>query len=147
MKKIYVVASTGGHWIQLHRATLNIDYAQLIFSTPYPMPAELNSNQVHIQIQDFNRDNAYKAFKTCWQILKIMLKYKPDVVITTGAAPGLIALLLAKVLGKKGYWIDSIANSEKLSLSGKLSLKIATQTFTQWEHLATANIQYIGKVI
>jgi hypothetical protein len=44
-------------------------------------------------------------------------------------------------------WIDSIANVEQLSLSGKLAARVAGRTYTQWPHLATGAILYNGNVL
>ncbi|HVH03936.1 MAG TPA: hypothetical protein VM891_13525 [Amaricoccus sp.] len=58
-------------------------------------------------------------------------------VVTTGAAPGLVALALAKRLcGSRTVWIDSIANVEELSTSGTHARRVADVWLTQWEHLA-----------
>ena len=58
-------------------------------------------------------------------------------VVTTGAAPGLVALALAKLFaGSRTVWIDSIANTERLSLSGRLARPVADAWLTQWPHLA-----------
>ena len=58
-------------------------------------------------------------------------------VVTTGAAPGLMALVMGKLLaGSRTVWIDSIANTRRLSLSGRLAWPVADAWLTQWEHLA-----------
>ena len=67
------------------------------------------------------------------QLVNIILRERPDVVITTGAAPALFALTLAKLLlGAKTIWIDSVANVEKLSMSGTLAGAVADVWLTQW---------------
>ena len=71
---------------------------------------------------------------------------KPDAIITTGAAPGLVFLLAGKLLGRKTIWIDSIANVEHLSASGRMASKFVSRTYTQWKDLATGKIQYAGNV-
>ena len=68
-----------------------------------------------------------------------VLKRRPHVIITTGAAPGIIALAAGKLLGSRAVWIDSIANAEKLSGSGKLAGKFADAWLTQWPELASNN--------
>jgi exopolysaccharide biosynthesis glucuronosyltransferase PssD len=60
---------------------------------------------------------------------------RPDVVISTGAAPGYIAIRLGKLLGAKTVWLDSIANVEHLSMSGALVGRYADLWLTQWPHL------------
>jgi hypothetical protein len=51
------------------------------------------------------------------------------------------------MLGKKAIWIDSVANVEKLSMSGKLAGHIATLWLTQWEHLAKPKGPHYGGAI
>ncbi len=81
------------------------------------------------------------------QLVKINTMFKPDFVITTGAAPGLIACMFFKLLRKRVVWIDSIANSESVSLSGKVASYLCTYTLTQWPELESSKIIYVGRVI
>jgi hypothetical protein len=66
----------------------------------------------------------------------VFFRERPDVVISTGAAPGYIAIRLGRLLGARTMWIDSIANVEEMSLSGSKALRCAGLCLTQWEHLA-----------
>ena len=70
------------------------------------------------------------------QILWILLRTRPHIVVSTGAAPGYFAVRLGKLLGARTIWIDSIANVEKLSLSGQRIGRHADLWLTQWPHLA-----------
>lgn len=57
-------------------------------------------------------------------------------------------LLAGKLTGKRTIWIDSVANVEKLSLSGKLAGHIATLWLTQWQHLSRPDgPHYAGAVL
>ena len=65
------------------------------------------------------------------------MKERPDAVVTTGSAPGMICLALAKVLTRaRTMWIDSIANCERLSSSGKRARFFADVWLTQWPELS-----------
>ena len=83
------------------------------------------------------------------QLLFIVLKFRPSTIVTTGAAPGVFAVRLGKLLGARTVWIDSIANSEELSLSGRLVRRHVDLCLTQWPHLADADpdVQCFGSVI
>lgn len=82
------------------------------------------------------------------QVALKVLRFRPDVVVTTGAAPGFAALLFGKMIGAKTIWIDSIANSEEMSSSGKHAGRIADLWLTQWEHLVTPQgPQFMGSVL
>lgn len=73
------------------------------------------------------------------QVAWVMLRERPDVVITSGAAPGLVALVLGKCVGARTVWLDSIANVETLSMSGQRALRFADLHLTQWPHLQTGD--------
>jgi UDP-N-acetylglucosamine:LPS N-acetylglucosamine transferase len=70
------------------------------------------------------------------QMLSIILRERPDVVISTGAAPGYFALRFGKMMGARTIWLDSIANVDRLSRSGRQVRNYADVWLTQWPHLA-----------
>jgi UDP-N-acetylglucosamine:LPS N-acetylglucosamine transferase len=70
-------------------------------------------------------------------LFKIIRYERPNFIISTGAAPGVIALAVGKLFGARTIWLDSIANTEKLSLSGKIAGKFVDLWLTQWEHLSS----------
>ena len=146
--KLLAIASVGGHWIQLLRITktLSDEFDVSYISTHHKCESML-SGQIYYTITDFSRWDFYKLFPVFFQTINIIKKENPAVVITTGAAPGLITLMVAKLLKKRTIWIDSIANVEKLSLSGKIASKFATKAYTQWSELATEKIIYAGNVL
>ena len=72
------------------------------------------------------------------QVAFIICCTRPDVIVSTGAAPGYLALKVGKLLRAKTIWIDSIANVDELSLSGKMAGHCADLWLTQWPHLASA---------
>lgn len=99
-------------------------------------------------IPDANRWSKMKLFHTAIRILLLMLKIRPAIIISTGAAPGFFALFWGKKLGAKTIWIDSIANASELSMSGKLAGKHADLWLTQWKDLAEpGGPEYHGSII
>jgi hypothetical protein len=73
------------------------------------------------------------------QLVRILAIERPRVVITTGSAPGMITLALAKLLLRaRTMWIDSIANCEEMSASGKRARRFADVWLTQWPQLRGA---------
>ncbi len=80
----------------------------------------------------------------CW----LVLRERPDVIVTTGAAQGYFAIRMGKLLGARTLWLDSVANAEELSLSGKRIGKHADLWLTQWPHLARPDgPQFEGSVL
>lgn len=144
-----LVASAGGHWIELDRLRDAFVGADCQFvSTCAGMTPPLGTRDV-LEIGDVARDSAIGALPTIRRLVQIMRAFSPDLVVSTGAAPGALALLVAKVFGARTIWIDSIANSDTLSLSGQLVRPVADVRITQWAHLAERNrsLRYLGQVL
>ncbi|WP_394172401.1 hypothetical protein [Thalassotalea litorea] len=144
MKKILAVASDGGHWIQLNRLAPIFNKNNTTFVSTFPK----NGDENHYCVTDANLDEKFKLIIQAFQILFIVIRIRPDVVISTGASPGFFAILFAKIFNKKTVWLDSIANSEELSLSGQKIGGIVGLWLTQWPELADKNgPKYKGKVL
>ena len=86
-------------------------------------------------VPDASRWNKLRLLWSAVRVALVLLRVRPDVVISTGAAPGFFAISLARLVGARTVWVDSIANAEELSLSGQKASRIATLTLTQWPEL------------
>lgn len=147
-KKVMAVASIGGHWIQLLRIARPMEeHYEIVYVSTHPKCATMVEGQKFFQTTDFSRSDAWKLIPSFFRAIITIRQEKPDAIITTGAAPGLVFLLAGKLLGRKTIWIDSIANTERLSASGRIASWFASQSYTQWEDLATGKIQYAGNVL
>jgi UDP-N-acetylglucosamine:LPS N-acetylglucosamine transferase len=146
-RRVLAVASSGGHWVQLRRMTPafeNHDVAYL--TTDAGHRAEVGEARFHV-VKDANRQNKLALVFCALKVLWVLLRERPTVVISTGAAPGFLAIRLARLLNARTLWIDSVANVEELSLSGRLASEAADLCLTQWPHLAGGRIQYLGAVL
>jgi UDP-N-acetylglucosamine:LPS N-acetylglucosamine transferase len=146
-RRILAVASSGGHWVQLCRlrpAFAGHDVAYL--TTDAGHRDEVDGARFYT-VGDANRTSKVALIRTAARITWILLRERPDVVISTGAAPGYIALRLAKLLGARTAWVDSVANVDELSLSGQMASRKADLCLTQWSHLAGGPVQYQGGVL
>ncbi len=147
MKKVLAVASIGGHWIQLLRIARPMEeHCEMVYVSTHPKCATMVEGQKFFQTSDFSRTDVWKLIPSFFKAMKTIRQENPDAIITTGAAPGFVFLLAGKLLGRKTIWIDSIANAEHLSASGRMASKFASRTYTQWKDLATEKIQYAGNV-
>lgn len=148
-KRVLAVASVGGHWIQLLRITKGLeDKYRVSYVSSNPKWSDFVSGNFYC-VPDFSRWNAWRIIPSIPRVYSIIRKENPSVVISTGAAPGLLILLIAKFFfRKKTIWVDSIANAMQLSTSGKISVKMGIDcVYTQWEHLATSRVKYAGNVL
>ena len=141
------VASIGGHWIQLLRIARPMEgHYEMVYVSTHPKCAIMVEGQKYCLTTDFSRSDAWKLVSAFLKAIKTIRKEKPDAIITTGAAPGLVYLLAGKLFGRKTIWIDSIANVNRLSLSGRIAALFVSRVYTQWQHLATAKIHYAGDI-
>jgi UDP-N-acetylglucosamine:LPS N-acetylglucosamine transferase len=147
-KKILAISSGGGHWIQLLRLRPAFEGHQVVYaSVGRAYGTEVAPARFHV-VGDANRWNklgiAVLALRVAW----VVLRERPDIVVSTGAAPGYFGITFGKLLGARTLWLDSIANAEALSLSGQMAGKHADLWLTQWPGLARPDgPQHRGGVI
>lgn len=147
-KKILAVASGGGHWQQLMLMRPAFEGPKTFYLTTLPGLAESFEASPSALVPDCNRNKKLTIIHTLISVTWRMLRLRPDVVISTGALPGVIALAVGRVFGAKTIWVDSVANAEEMSLSGKLAKRFAHHWFSQWEHVAKeAGAEYAGAVL
>ena len=149
-RRVLAIASAGGHWVQMRllakAAFSDLDVA---FVSTYADQAESVPGHRYYTVTDVTRRHPLRVLKTSWQLFRILRKERPAVVITTGALPGLLGIALAKTLtGARTVWIDSIANCEEMSSSGRQARRFADRWLTQWPDLADERgPQYWGALI
>lgn len=145
--RLLAVSSGGGHWdeMMLVRASL-ADYEVIYASTIPHIGAPLGISSV--VLTDFNRNHPMRVAKAFFGAFTLIRKTRPAVIFSTGAAPGVIVLMAGKLLKVRTVWLDSIANAETLSLSGRLAALFVDLHLTQWEHLADGKrSKYLGRVL
>lgn len=100
-------------------------------------------------IGECNRHHPLAALMIIFRSFGIVWKDKPDVIITTGSMPLVMLCLAAKLCRKKVVWIDSIANTERFSVSGRLMYHFADLFLTQWPKLASQHpkAEFVGTIL
>ena len=137
MRKVMAVASGGGHWVELRRLLPAFAGAELVFVSTEPVADADLAPARYYPVRNVTRKNRLAFAVTIRELARIIRAERPEVVVTTGAAPGFVALALAKLLcGSRTVWIDTIANAERMTLSGRLARPFADAWLVQWPHLA-----------
>ncbi|TXH70436.1 MAG: oligosaccharide biosynthesis protein Alg14 [Thiothrix sp.] len=147
-RKIFAISSPGGHWIQLTRLCAGLEAEhEIVYALPDKLFKPKRDQKIYSVI-DVSADDKWKLLPCALQVGYILLKERPQVILSTGAAPGVVAILLGKLLRIRTIWVDSIANVQKISRSGELVKKRADVFLTQWEHLSDAQqILFKGSVL
>jgi UDP-N-acetylglucosamine:LPS N-acetylglucosamine transferase len=146
-KRILAIASGGGHFVQLLRLRPAWEGQLITYATVHGASATDVAPMALLTFRDVSRADWWRLPLTVFDILVILARVRPQVIVTTGALPGLVALALAVPFGVRTLWVDSIANSEVLSGSGGQAGKVATRVLTQWPLLAQPNVEYWGSVL
>jgi hypothetical protein len=141
------VASAGGHWTQLLRLTPAFDACDVVFVSTLDQGPMANGARLRV-VPDANRSDWLGMLRLLSAMLWIVAAERPDIVVSTGAAPGYVALRLARLLGARTIWLDSLANVDELSMSGRLAGAHADLWLTQWPHLARpGGPRFVGSVL
>lgn len=136
--KLVFAASSGGHLEQLlmlkplmekydsFLVTEQTDYA----AGKQPIPT--------VYVKQINRKEGtflWHLMVNSWRSLRIFMKEKPDVMITTGVLAVIPLALLMKLCGRKLIYIESFAKVHSKNLTGKLLYRFADQFYVQWESM------------
>jgi UDP-N-acetylglucosamine:LPS N-acetylglucosamine transferase len=134
-KKVLAISSGGGHWIELMRLRPAFEGHDVVYVTVS------EAYRAHVPgagfrvIDDVTRWDRAGLARCAAQVLRVLAAERPDVVVSTGALPGFFGVVLAKLLGCRTIWVDSIANVEELSMSGSKVGPFADLWLTQWREL------------
>jgi UDP-N-acetylglucosamine:LPS N-acetylglucosamine transferase len=148
--KLLAISSPGGHWIQLNRLSTALeDRYQVVYAMPAGLFASTSLSERKVYaVTDVSADDKWRLIPCALQVLYILLKERPQAILSTGAAPGAVAIWLGSFLGIRTIWVDSIANVKQISRAGHLAKKRADVFLTQWEHLSNGqDILFKGAVL
>jgi UDP-N-acetylglucosamine:LPS N-acetylglucosamine transferase len=144
-KRVLAISSTGGHWVQLLRLMPAWDGCEVHYACTSPdhatrLQALARSRGQAVAgyhpITDANRWTKVRLVRQMLEVVALVLRLRPDVVITTGASAGYFAIRAGRLVGARTCWIDSIANAEVLSLSGAEAGPHVDLFLTQWPDVA-----------
>jgi hypothetical protein len=146
--RVLAVASGGGHWVQLLRVAPGFSDCDVAFVTVNrAYRSDVEGRRFYV-VPDATQWNKARLMWMGIRLAWIIAKERPDLIISTGAAPGYFGLLVGRLFRARTAWIDSIANAECLSLSGQKIGKHADLWLTQWEHLSRPEgPHYFGAVL
>lgn len=136
--KIMLVCTSGGHFATMQGLKSFWSLHERVWVTdPKKDTGMLETNErVHWLPYQAPRD-ILALLRNIPATFKILLLEKPDVVISTGASISVNFGYIAKLLGIKFIYIESISRAEKLSLSGKLVYLVSDEFYVQWPGLCS----------
>ena len=134
--KVCLVGSSGGHlthlymlkrfWIKHERfwVTFDKEDARSLLQGETFYPAYFPSNR------------SIKALIiNSWRAFWVLRKERPQLIISSGAAPAIPFFWLGKLFGAKTIYIEVIDRLDKPTISGKLCYFVADVFIVQWEEM------------
>jgi beta-1,4-N-acetylglucosaminyltransferase len=133
--KICIACSAGGHLIESLQLLPILKKHKMFFITVdrFQSRQVLKGKKVYF-VKDTKR-NPSELFKNFYHVLSILIKEKPKVIISTGAAAAIPALYAGKLIGSKIVFIESMAAIDNPSSSGKVAYPISDLFIVQWKGL------------
>jgi UDP-N-acetylglucosamine:LPS N-acetylglucosamine transferase len=153
--KLIVGASAGGHANELQilleaaRGVWPVEPAGYVTTMAITAQGFMKYGRpVHV-IGESDRRKPLQAVAVLFRTLGVALRERPDAVVTTGSMPLAIFCIWCKLLGARIVWIDSVAQIDHMSLSGRLMRRVADLCLAQWPDVAAryAGVEYAGEVL
>lgn len=141
-KKVLFISSTGGHFDEL----LQLKPLFKKYNS-YIITEKDKSNE---SLKEIYGDKMYflsygtraklctyifKYFYLCLKTVYLYFKIRPKVIITTGTHTAGPMCIIGKIFGSKIIYIETIANTNKKTATGKLIYPIADLFIVQWEEM------------
>lgn len=136
--KICLASSSGGHFEQLMMLKPLIEKYEGYIVTER-IGYDLKVGDIPIKyVLPINRTDKTFFFKFIINIVNsffIVIKNRPDYIISTGALAAVPLMLWTKLFRGKVIYIESFAKIDSPNISGKIAYKFADQFYIQWETL------------
>lgn len=134
--KLMLVSTSGGHFSTMNNLKSFWELHQRVWVTDLKGDTEVldGTEQVHWLPYQGPRDLLSFAYNLP-KVFAILLKERPDLVISTGANIAVSFAIVTRLLGIRFLYIESISRSTELSLSGKLIYRLCDEFYVQWPDL------------
>ena len=142
MKKVLFISSTGGHlseMLQLKDMFNRYDYRIITEKTKSNLKLKkYYGNRINYLVygtKDHMLSYPFKLLYNCFKSLYFYLKIHPDYVITTGAHTAGPMCLIAKLFGSRVIYIETFANINTKTITGKLLYPVSDKFIVQWDSM------------
>jgi UDP-N-acetylglucosamine:LPS N-acetylglucosamine transferase len=148
LPRLIALASGGGHWVQLQRLSPAFSGFEIAYVSMFESYAEQVPGHRYYVVPDASRFDIKSFLPVFAKAVQVLVRERPQAIVTTGSAPMLAFILLGRLIGARTLWVDSIANSERMSTSGRMAKRLAHQVVSQWPEVAAKEgVPFWGAVV
>lgn len=137
--RILFISSTGGHFselMQLKELLKKYEYAIITEKTKTTLPLKKKyKNKIGYLVYGTKNNMFIYPFKFIYNSFKSLyyyFKFHPDYIITTGAHTAGPMCYIGKLFGSRIIYIETFANINTKTVTGKLIYPIANKFIVQW---------------
>lgn len=132
--KICLVGSSGGHLMHLYMLKSFWEDKERFWVTFDKEDANslLKKETMYRCYYPTNR-NIKNLIKNTFLAIKVLLKEKPDLIVSSGAAVAVPFFYIGKLMRKKLVYIEVFDRIDKPTLTGRLVYPITDRFVVQWE--------------
>lgn len=134
--KICLVGSSGGHLTHLYMLKDFLREKNRFWVTFDKTDANsiLKDEKKYYCYYPTNR-NIKNLIKNTFLAIKILVKEKPDLIISSGAAVAVPFFYIGKLMGAKTVYIEVFDRIDKPTMTGKMVYPITDKFIVQWEEM------------
>lgn len=134
--RILIVSSVGGHLREVLELLPALGRAELRFILNDPSSSVLGELPGPVA----TISHAERDLRVAWNLVEVAAilarwRWRPDVLLSTGAGPAVPAALVAKALGAFVLFVETFAAVDRPSLTGRLMAPLSDHLFVQWPTL------------
>ena len=140
MKKVMFISSVGGHLTQmLELKSLFKEYDYVLITEKTDVTKDMTNKYKMDYLMYGSRFFFFKYIFVCiyniFKSIKLFFKYKPEVIVTTGAHTAVMMCYLGWLFRRKVIFIESYAKRKNRTLAGRLVYPFATHFIVQWDSM------------
>lgn len=132
-KNIIYLSCCGGHLVQLLKISKYIKEDNCLFIVNDRVDFDPQMKDKTVLITHATRN--WKQIINLVEAFYYIFKYRPKVLLSTGAAPAVPFSLVSKIIGTKVIFVESLSRVTSPSLTGKIMYYIADEFYVQWPRL------------
>ena len=139
-KKVMFISSTGGHLTQLlELKSIFEDYNYVLVTEKTDVTKYMKDKYKISYLKYGSRKYILKYILVAlFNLIKsifLFIKFRPQVIVTTGTHTAVPMCYIGKIFGKKIIYIESFAKRNSPTLSGRMIYPIASTFVVQWENM------------
>lgn len=131
--RIALVATTGGHMTELLELRKAYEHLPHFYVANDRMPVDAHADSVHVFPSS---DHDWRVFRHVPAMLRMLLKERPGIILSTGAGSAIPVMLLARAIGAAVIYVESLTRVRQPSFTARVAYPISDSFIVRWPDIA-----------